>query len=83
MPVAFAVKRGTVEADDTVFYCNTLGALKKRYGGVEIDLPLGLSTGEGRLLCSGRKMQFDDVTNRLTFIYSQNGLNGIAEYIVP
>ncbi|MCX6117792.1 MAG: Ig-like domain repeat protein [Proteobacteria bacterium] len=79
---AFAIKRGLTEADDTVFYCSTSGALKKRHLGIESDLSLGL-TSANRMLCYGRQMQFDAATNKLTFIYIQNGLNGIAEYSVP
>ena len=83
-PIAFAIKKHTTdERQDVVFYCGLDGVLTKMVGLTDTPLSLGLDAGPNRLMCSGRQMEYDAGNDRLTFIYKQNGLTGIAEYINP
>jgi hypothetical protein len=85
---AFAYRRdnnGTpgVTGDDTeyIYYCDTDKRIRKRVVGNPSDDILGWPIPG--LDCVGRTMLWNESRGSIIFIYRQNGLYGIAEYINP
>lgn len=74
----------------TIYYCSTSGILYKKTfttaqigssgAGTEVQLPLPANSG---MRCDGNAMLYNSYRNSLMFIYNQNGLYGIAEYVNP
>jgi hypothetical protein len=75
--LAFTYRAG----NDTTYYCNAAdGKLYKKTGaGAEtvFDWPIP------SLKCNGRSMHYHSGRDSLFFIYEQNGLYGLAEYLSP
>ncbi|WP_413575461.1 Ig-like domain repeat protein [Bdellovibrio sp. HCB290] len=64
-----------------VFICASTGKLYKydlNNGNAETELPLPNST-----FTCGLGLRYDSFRNSLLFTFSQNGLNGVAEYVNP
>lgn len=79
---SFAYKR--IGADDWIYYCDsTNNVLKKQRltDGASTSLPWPSSS----LKCAGTKsaLRWHPVTGNLIFIYTQDNLYGVAEYVNP
>jgi hypothetical protein len=77
----FAINRTADLSKNYVYTCGTDGKLYKydlNNSGAETALSLPNST----LTCSS-SISYDSDRNTLLFIYSQNGLKGVAEYVNP
>ncbi len=82
-PASFTYKRDIAPFTETYYYCS--GGLLYKYAfnssnstWTETYLPLPASS----MRCSGRNLQYTADGN-LLFVYTQNGLSGVAEYINP
>ena len=72
-----------VGSTEIVYYCGNNGALYKRTlagtsGGTEVNLPL-----TGGIQCFGSALHYHTGRNSLIFIYTFNGMFGLAEYVNP
>ncbi len=70
-----------IEGTRYLYYCSTGGFLYRRNltSGVEAQLPLPSPT----IKCGGRSMFYSSTRESLLFSFQQNGLWGIAEYLLP
>ena len=72
-----------VGSTEIVYYCGNNGSLYKRTlagttGGTEVNLPL-----TGGIQCFGSALHYHTGRNSLIFIYTYNGMFGLAEYVNP
>lgn len=76
---AFEYRR--VGASDYIYYCATDGFLYKRDVGAGTETKYTFPTPS--MSCRGHSLQYNSSRDELVFIYSQNGLFGIASYKNP
>ncbi len=77
----FDINRTADMSKNYVYTCSTAGKLYKydlNNGGAETELSMPNST----ITCASA-ISYDRNRNSLLFIYSQNGLKGVAEYVNP
>lgn len=77
---AFAYRRNA--SDEYIYYCsNTTRQIRRRHinSGTEIALSWPITS----IKCDMGSMHWSTTRNSLIFVYEQNGLNGIAEYLDP
>ncbi|MGK5082685.1 hypothetical protein WDW37_05210 [Bdellovibrionota bacterium FG-1] len=70
-------------SNEYLYYCknSTSGTLQRKNitAGTESSLAWPISS----LFCSGYSLLYDSTRNSLIFPFTQNGLGGVAEYILP
>jgi hypothetical protein len=80
VPSSFAYRRTGGSPAEYVYYCSTTdGKLHKN----DLTTDTALAWPITSLQCAGRRLIYNSSTNSLIFIYKQNGLMGIAEYLNP
>jgi hypothetical protein len=74
-------------SNHTIYYCGTNGNLYKKTftalgdGTTGTEVQLSLPTTD--MKCDGNAMLYNSARNSVIFIYNQNGLYGLAEYVNP
>jgi large repetitive protein len=77
-------KSGAVVTNETLYYCDTSGT-PARIKKVDMltNTTTSLAWPISSMSCSGFNMIYNSNRNSLIFMYQQNGLEGIAEYLNP
>lgn len=80
---SFAYRRNG--GDQIVYYCTTTGSLRKA-----VSSDAGVTWNEtamtnpiATMTCSGSNMLWSSIRNSIIFPFTQNGLEGVAEYVNP
>jgi len=76
----FDLNRSADLTSNFAYYCGTNGLLYKYNINTSTETALALPVSS--MVCQGR-VEYSSLRNSLLFIYSQNGLHGIAEYVNP
>ncbi len=76
---AFDFRR--VGADSFIYYCATDGKLYKR--NVDTNVETELAFPSSTISCNGHALHYHEGRNSLIFIYVQNSMYGIAEWVNP
>lgn len=65
-----------------LYYCGTSGRLRKYSFTGPSDVPLPLPTGP-TMTCGGTTMVYSTYRNSLVFLFTEDGMPGVAEYLNP
>jgi hypothetical protein len=79
-PTAFAYRRTGSTPAEIIYYCSTSDSKLHKY---DLSTDTALAWPVTSMSCAGTSLIYNSVTNSLIFIYVQNGMYGVAEYLNP